>query len=706
MILRPFALTGFTLAAVLLALNLMGGGAVLVFAAAALCILVLCVALKPLKRRGVYAVAMLSVMLACAWFTAYETYVYTPNTLLAGSGVSVRAQLITNPIYSDGVWNSTLKVLSIDGKAAECKMNLRSEDYFEAEPYDTLNFTADVISIEDVDKSIQNYYKSKRIFLISYGFTDLAVEPCAEKPVGYYLLKANSFLKSELNNALDGDAAALAVGMLTGDKTGINRLTQKQFSKTGLSHVLAVSGLHMSILVLSLYKLLRLWFRRFRRVTAVGCILAAVLYAGVTGFSPSALRSCIMLCVMLGSKLVNRRADALNSMGLAAFAIVLSNPYSVADWSFMLSFSATLGIVLLNRRINSFSSAVCKKIRQPQLFGLAVGLLDSVGISVAATLFCLPVSVFFVGSVSTVFIPANLLTLYAVPAVLVTALITAVLPGAVSAISAFLCEAFCAYILKVVKLLSLFEYARISTDSALVKFSLAAAGLVILAAVLFMKNRGKLLRLSAAVVAATVAVNIAFGAAMEYKQVSIAANEDCIVVYKGSTAAVFAFGYYGCYGADSLLDDLAIDNVTLVLPLLKTDGSVYKIDEFFENYNVQRLVLAEDHECKRYAENYEITNNCRFEFGGIETEFFGSCCMVTSPSGSTLIAFTPEIPRIEADFLAAYGALPEAAIAQNYTASLFCGSKNYAFYGENSDSYDTYVSLKYNGFGRYEIKGG
>ncbi len=691
MILRPFALIGFSFAAVLLAL-ILAGDAVWIFAATAGCILLLCAFLRPLEKRGAYAAVMLCVLLACAFFTVYENYSYQPACNLAKSSAVVRAQLVSNPVCSNSHWSATLKVISVDGKEADCNMALYSDKEIEAQPYDILEFSAETVSIEEINPEIKNYYKSQKIFLVCYGFDNMRIEPCEKRPPGYYLLSVNSFLTKRLEAVLDGETASLAEGMLMGDKTGISAYTQKQFSKSGLSHVLAVSGLHMSILVMSLYKLLRVIFKGHRRIVAAVCILTAVLYAGVTGFSPSAIRSSIMLSVMFLGKITGRRADALNSMGLAALLIALSNPYSVADWSFMLSFSATLGIVLLNRYITSASKAISAKIRQPYISYPVFCLVSAAGISLAATVFCLPVMVFFVGSVSTVFIAANLLTLYAVPAVLVTALMCAVLPAAVTLPFAFVCNIFCTYILKVVGLLSSFKYAQINTDTLTVKYSLLAVSVVLLLAVLFLKSRKRLLKFSLAVIGAAVAVNVAFGLITGYKQVNIAVTQDSVVIYKDSTAAVFVLDYYGCYQADFLLDSHCIDEVYLILPYIKEDKSIFKIESIFENYRVERLLLNQDHDYKFCAENYEIAQSSSFEFGGMKIDYSGNHCVVNSPSGSTLVALSSDVPAAATDFLVSCDELPEWADTNDYIAVIG---------GKDSNNYSL---LKYNGFGRYEIK--
>lgn len=706
MILRPFALVGFSFALSLLALALFDG-ALYVLPMSAVCILLLCIGVRRLEKRGVYAVAMLAVLLACFCFNVRETYTYRPAVGLAGENVAVRAELVSNPVYSDMRWSATLRVISVDGKAADCKLAVRSEELIDAQPCDVLEFTAPrLFSTEEIDPEIKNYYKSKNIFLVCYNMEEFNVIPTQSRTAEYFLLKINSFLTQRLDLLLNGDEGALAVGILTGNKADLPHNIKADFSKSGLSHVLAVSGLHMSILIMSLYKLLCSLFGRYRKLAAAVCIAAAVLYAGVTGFSPSATRACIMLSIMMLGKLISRRADTLNSIGLAALAILLANPYSVADWSFMLSFSATLGIVLLNRPISSFSKTVGAKIKQPYFSRAVCTLLDAAGISLAATLFCLPVMVFFVGRISLVFIPANLLTLYAVPTVLLTALTSATSPGVVSKASAFLCEAFSAFILRVADFLAGLEYSSISADNALIKASLAAAMLVVLLGAVFVRQRKRFLKLCSVVVCFALLLNIVFGAAMNYRQVNITVGENCVVVHRGSTAAVIAFGYYGCYQAEGFLDDLAISNVTLLLPELKAESTMYKVDEIFENYNIERLILRDKHEYRFLTEKYEITDNTAFEFGGVRFEYCGGYCRVVSAAGTAVIVLEPDAERIETDFIITINGLPQWVKTDEYTAVINGGKNIAAAYGGEEYFYDAYVQLQYNGFGRYYVNGG
>ncbi len=146
-------------------------------------------------------------------------------------------------------------------------------------------------------------------------------------------------------NLLTGKAAGgIPSALLLGDKTALQDAVRRDFSRAGVSHLLAISGLHMTLLFGLLDAILRLLHvpRRFR---AVLLSLAALGYLILLGFPPSATRAVIMLGMVYLSTLLSARADTLTSLGLAGALIVAVTPCAVADAGFWMSFLATLGIV-------------------------------------------------------------------------------------------------------------------------------------------------------------------------------------------------------------------------------------------------------------------------------------------------------------------------------------------------------------------------
>ncbi len=148
-------------------------------------------------------------------------------------------------------------------------------------------------------------------------------------------------------NLLTGDGShGLPSALLLGDKTALSDSVRRDFARAGVSHLLAISGLHVTLL----FGLLGLFLRLVRvpkRVRAVILSLAAVGYLILLGFPPSATRAVIMLGVTYLSYMISERADPLTSLGVAGGLIIAVTPYAVVDAGFWMSFLATLGLVTL-----------------------------------------------------------------------------------------------------------------------------------------------------------------------------------------------------------------------------------------------------------------------------------------------------------------------------------------------------------------------
>lgn len=145
--------------------------------------------------------------------------------------------------------------------------------------------------------------------------------------------------------------SAIVAAMVLGDKRALDRDTKDAFSVSGASHVLALSGLHLSIIY---FILTFLTGRRRRRrwLTQATIILSLWLYVLLVGMAPSIMRSAIMLSIYSVCLVGGREKASINTLCLAAIVLILANPLCVWDLGFQLSFLAVLSIVALYRPIN------------------------------------------------------------------------------------------------------------------------------------------------------------------------------------------------------------------------------------------------------------------------------------------------------------------------------------------------------------------
>ena len=147
---------------------------------------------------------------------------------------------------------------------------------------------------------------------------------------------------------LDGNALAVVSAVSLGEKRALSDQLREVYSTTGVSHVLAVSGLHVGIMCWFLYLIFPAFFFRraewLRQFLVMGILWA---YAFAIGFPVSITRTLIMFSIVAVCRAAERETSALNSLGIAAIIMLAANPSALFDMSFQLSFSAVLFIVIV-----------------------------------------------------------------------------------------------------------------------------------------------------------------------------------------------------------------------------------------------------------------------------------------------------------------------------------------------------------------------
>ncbi|MBQ5841353.1 MAG: ComEC/Rec2 family competence protein [Clostridia bacterium] len=212
-------------------------------------------------------------------------------------------------------------------------------------------------------------------------------------------------LSARILQVLTGDTGALLTGICLGDLRGLSPAVSDAFRHSGLTHLLVVSGLHLTLLAATLMGLLRVC-RVGRFVAASLTMLAVVAFSMLVGFSPSVVRAMVASLVMLAGLLFRRRADGLNSMGLALVLMLAGNPYACLDVGLQLSFAAVTGVLAVAPPIKRALRALLPATPA----ALWNGLVESVAVTGGATLMVTPLLCVHFGYVSLFTLPANLLT--------------------------------------------------------------------------------------------------------------------------------------------------------------------------------------------------------------------------------------------------------------------------------------------------------
>lgn len=269
----------------------------------------------------------------------------------------------------------------------------------------------------EVELSVPNFASSHRaegVFIYAFPKnTDedhVLISRGRAKPLTRLSIALRRRLNHALSRGVSGEERAIIAALCLGEKAAVSDETNGAFRGSGLSHLLVVSGLHVTLLAVALRSILqRLWVGY--RLSAAITLAVLPLFVLLVGATPSVLRATIMCGVWLCGLMLCRRADGLNSLGLAATVLLLINPYSLLSVSFQLSFAATAGVLCVAPRLcrdlpryDPDSGWLREVWRQIRNFIHSAG-----GVCVGAMLFTLPIACYYFGGFSLTFLPANLL---------------------------------------------------------------------------------------------------------------------------------------------------------------------------------------------------------------------------------------------------------------------------------------------------------
>ncbi len=367
-------------------------------------------------RRTIFVPAMTAAALvACLVSIGYSVFAIEPlQQRYCDEDRLVVAQLSDESYYSDSVWYYPLQVSSVNGDKASFRLMLTSYDDLHAEPFDTVSFFA------DLSPDVSDAYRAKGYYIYIDAYDTPAVTAAYEYPLYYRAIEIRRTFRSVIGELLPADDAALVDALLLGDRYALSPATKSDFRRAGASHFVVVSGMHFAILVSIVMGLLRrLRLSRYLYIPlTVGFIL---LYMAVTGFSPSVMRSGIMMIFYILGLLIPRIHYGPNSLGMACVLMtVLLSPSCAGDIGLLLSVYATLAILL-------WADPIYRRLRVPRFRPHRLWWLLDKGIALfatalAANLLVFPISLFSFGAFSTVGLVSAVLLYLEIWLILVIAL--------------------------------------------------------------------------------------------------------------------------------------------------------------------------------------------------------------------------------------------------------------------------------------------
>jgi len=240
----------------------------------------------------------------------------------------------------------------------------------------------------------KQYLKTKKVI----GTVELEKAKILKSSNGSFIHNIQKYIRDTINGTLTDEEGNLLLAILLGDKDKLSEDIQESFKTSNLSHMLAVSGAHVSYIILGLTYVLQNSIIGKKNGKIV-CIIFLLAFMAITNFTPSVTRACIMAILTLFSSIIYRKSDVYTNISVAALITLIFNPYSLLDLGFQLSYGGTIGIIIFIKRIQEkkSNSKVINYIKQMAL------------VSIYANIIIIPIMMYHFNTVSFTFIISNIM---------------------------------------------------------------------------------------------------------------------------------------------------------------------------------------------------------------------------------------------------------------------------------------------------------
>lgn len=223
--------------------------------------------------------------------------------------------------------------------------------------------------------------------------------------LSYIIYPLRKNIAQNFDRFLGGEESKFLKGILIGDRSEIPFETKEAFINSGVMHILAVSGLHVGMIILIVISLLTA-LRIPEKPKIITTCFILISFVFLTGQSPSVVRASVMGVILLSSFLLERKIDIFNSLAVAAIVLLFFDAKQLFHPGFQLSFAAVISIVLLYPKIASVEKFIPKNIRRLNVSKFIIGLA---AVSISAAIGTLPFTSYYFGKISIIGLAANLL---------------------------------------------------------------------------------------------------------------------------------------------------------------------------------------------------------------------------------------------------------------------------------------------------------
>ena len=344
------------------------------------------------------------------YFCMYDAVHLRPVKEMDGETVSITLEVEDYSVETD-------YGISVDGVARindqRCRVRMYLNQREPLEPGDIVTGQFRLRYTAPGGKENPTHHSGNGILLLAYPKGEHTVVVHTQQSFRHMPAYLRHYLLELIDQLLAEDASPFGKALLLGDTSALDYETKSDLSVSGIRHVAAVSGLHVSILFSMVY----VFSGKRRGLTFVLGVPVLLLFAAMAGFSASIVRASMMQMLMLLALLVKREYDPPTALSFAVLAMLLFNPLTVTATGFQLSVASVSGIFLFCGRISGWlldPKRLGRWRHNRYLWKFLTKAAASVSVSVSALITTTPLTAWYFGSVSLLSAVTNLLCLWVV----------------------------------------------------------------------------------------------------------------------------------------------------------------------------------------------------------------------------------------------------------------------------------------------------
>lgn len=585
---RPFAVIGFSMLSTFLIISKLSFNQTVAFFLMATVLFFLFLAIKKIRKNLFIMTVLLSaVIFSLSFMWTQEQYV---RLIDGGNRRTVSGIICETPKVSD---YSNSYVIKISGENYKIRYVCEhSKGFKQGEK------VSGKVVVQNSKDSIDFFEDSlsSKVYFVCFESDECSITSTGEKdPIYYHAGVIKERFVNVISSYLPNENGALSKAMSIGDRSGIPDKTKTMFNYSGISHLLVVSGLHLSLWSLGVIKILQKNEKTRKFVVPVGiaCLLGFIV---ITGLSVSVVRAGLMVGFALLGRAFRRDSDSINAIGLAVTIILLSNPFAAYSAALWLSVLSTMGILVLYEPIRKWlmSFAISKALEKNGLFNF---IITSIAISFATAICTMPV---FIMKFQIMPIATFISNILAVDVALLLMISTVFgvfshllgLPW-LSNLLFWVVNVTGTFLGTVAERIGMSKYSTISVASPIFKYFLVFAIISVLIAYFLKKYNKNILKNTSVLLSIVFALITLFSVAQDYNSISIHTNCSngnlvTLINHQGETAL------FGC----------------------PDKNQVRKISNILTSHNAKELdnieTLSSETPMSMSIESYLFTENCRF----------------------------------------------------------------------------------------------